>query len=154
MDEQGEREDLAARLKALGEENAALREALGARDKAHGEALEKLKAEHAAQLAAARKGAAIELALTRAGARSAKAARALLREEELALGPDGRVEGLDAQLEALRESDPYLFEETKAPRLKSFTPGESADELPPAKPDPARMTYSQMAAYLAERFNP
>lgn len=118
------------------------------------EALEQEKAEltaaHAEELAAVKRSAAIDLALAAAGARNCKAVRALLQEEALVLGGDGTVEGLAEQLAAIRKSDPYLFcQEERRPTGRGFVPGESADLLPDAAPDPAHMTYAQLAACLS-----
>lgn len=61
-----------------------------------------------ADLAQARKDSAIQVALVEARARNTKAARALLDETKITLNADGTLSGLD--VEALRKSDPYLFE--------------------------------------------
>lgn len=120
------------------------------------EALEQEKAElmaaHAEELAAVKRSAAIDLALSAAGARNCKAVRALLREAEITLGEDGTAEGLAEQIGALQKSDPYLFySEDRGQTGRGFVPGESADVLPDAAPDPAHMTYAQLAAYLSEQ---
>ncbi|MBP3037978.1 phage scaffolding protein [Bacillaceae bacterium Marseille-Q3522] len=51
---------------------------------------------------------AIEIALTGAKARNIKAVRALLDSEKITL-KDGELEGLDEQLKAVKEENPYLF---------------------------------------------
>ena len=58
---------------------------------------------------------ALRQSLRQAGARNEKAVRALLKEQELALGEDGTLQGLDEQLEALRHECGYLFGPNQAP---------------------------------------
>lgn len=60
-----------------------------------------------------RTDSAVEIALMRAKAKNPKAARALLDESKIKLDGD-KVLGLDDQLEALKKTDAYLFEEEKA----------------------------------------
>ncbi|MEA5060670.1 MAG: phage scaffolding protein [Candidatus Pelethousia sp.] len=60
------------------------------------------------QLDQLRRDSAIQLALVQAKARNPKAARALLDDSKIALNADGTLSGLD--VEALKKSDPYLFE--------------------------------------------
>ncbi len=129
-----EQEELMQRIEALEQEKAAM------------------IAAHAEELAAVKRAAAIDLALAAAGARNRKAVRALLDEEAVTLNGDGTAEGLEAQIEAIRQSDPYLFHGQEPKTVgRGFIPGESADVLPDAAPDPAHMTYAQLAAYLSER---
>lgn len=67
------------------------------------------KVEYETQLVQTKKNAAIELALTNAKALNLKATKALLNADELELGDDG-VKGLDEQLSAIKEANPFLFE--------------------------------------------
>ncbi|MGN1481460.1 phage scaffolding protein [Porcipelethomonas sp.] len=95
---------------------------------------------------------AVETALTAAGARNTKAVRSLLDVSKLKLGDDGKPTGFDEQLKAIQESDPYLFEEkqqTQQNNFRGFQPGASSDVKPGAKVDFSKMTYSEMAAYMA-----
>lgn len=59
--------------------------------------------------AATQKQAAIDLALVKNGAKNPKAVNALLDSEKVELTDEG-IKGLDEQLEALKESDAYLFQ--------------------------------------------
>ena len=52
---------------------------------------------------------AVDIALNGFKAKNAKAVRALLDLKEAKVGDDGKVAGLDEQLQKLQESDPYLF---------------------------------------------
>lgn len=108
---------------------------------------EQLKA-HNAEIARLKLDNAIEAALTASGARNNKAVRSLIDAGKLKLSEDGTLEGLKEQLDAVRRSDSYLFEDksTKTPTLKGFTPSPSADGLPAA--DISKMKYSELSAYM------
>lgn len=67
--------------------------------------IETLKTESIAN----QKQAAIDLALVKNGAKNPKAVNALLDSEKVELTDEG-IKGLDEQLEALKESDAYLFQ--------------------------------------------
>ncbi|WP_277631488.1 phage scaffolding protein [Atopococcus tabaci] len=90
------------------------------------------------KLTQAKLDAAVELALTKNGARNNKAVRALLNAEELELSDDG-VKGLDDQLNAVKEENPYLFgeaEEEKKPRFsKPGNPTISGNQEPQSLQD-------------------
>ncbi len=103
---------------------------------------------HAAELAQIKLDNAVDTALTTAGAKNIKAVRALLNASELKLGEDGALNGLAAQLDALRKSDAYLFKENEAPSFKGFQPGQGRDGVPGGKAA-ENMSYSEMCAYLA-----
>ncbi len=103
---------------------------------------------HAAEMAKLRLDNAVDTALTSAGAKNIKAVRALLDTSGLKLGEDGKLDGLTAQLEALKKSDGYLFKENEAPSFKGFQPGASGDGVP-QNLDTSKMTYSEMMAYMA-----
>lgn len=95
----------------------------------------------------------IEKALITAGAKNLKAAGSLLDREKITLNENGDLLGLEQQLEAIKQSDPYLFkdigEERPAIRgLTAYTPEEGADENS-EEADFSQMTYSQITDYLA-----
>lgn len=94
---------------------------------------------------------AIDAALTAAGARNVKAVRGLFDESKLKLADDGSVEGFKEQLTAVQKSDSYLFVEKQPVQqnFKGFQPGASGDIKPGTKVDTSKMTYSELAAYLA-----
>lgn len=71
--------------------------------------IERLKGENATQAF----NFSLEKALTGAKVRNPKALKALLDSETLKLDGD-KILGLDGQLEAIKESDPYLFEVEQA----------------------------------------
>jgi len=54
---------------------------------------------------------AINDELEYAGARNITAVRALIDKSKLELGEDGEIVGLVQQIEGLKKSDPYLFDE-------------------------------------------
>lgn len=90
---------------------------------------------------------AIELALIGAKAKNTKAVKALLNLENLEIGEDGKVKGLEDQIKNLTkdEGTAFLFEaESKTETLKGTDiAGKST------KKDIKDMTYSEMEAYLA-----
>lgn len=61
-----------------------------------------------------RKAAAIDLALTRARARDPQLTRAALNMDEIKIAGDGKVTGLDAQVEGLKKDKAWLFEDDAA----------------------------------------
>ncbi|EAE5404686.1 scaffolding protein, partial [Listeria monocytogenes] len=67
-----------------------------------------LESDYQSEIAETKKNSAIELALASAKAKNSKAVRALLDNDKLELTDEG-LKGLDEQLEALQESDAYLF---------------------------------------------
>ncbi|EIN8846764.1 phage scaffolding protein [Listeria monocytogenes] len=67
-----------------------------------------LESGYQSEIAETKKNSAIELALASAKAKNPKAVRALLDNDKLELTDEG-LKGLDEQLEALQESDAYLF---------------------------------------------
>lgn len=108
---------------------------------------------HAAEIKQLKIDAAIESALTGAKAKNNTAVKALLKDLDKAeLGEDGTIKGLAEQIEALQKSDAYLFDTTttKKTQVKGATPGESGNEEGDHGVDTSKMTYSELAAYLAE----
>ena len=108
---------------------------------------------HAAEIKQLKIDAAIESALTGAKAKNNTAVKALLKDLDKAeLGEDGTIKGLAEQIEALQKSDEYLFEakETKKTQVKGAKPGESGNEDGDHGVDTSKMTYSELAAYMAE----
>lgn len=78
--------------------------------------VEKLKSEikdlqtkYDTDLSATKRSSAIDVALMGAKAKNAKALKALLNLDEVKLDGD-KLLGLDAQLEGLKKSDPYMFD--------------------------------------------
>lgn len=57
--------------------------------------------------------AALDLGITKAQGKNATAIKALLDQSKLSLKDDGSVDGLDAALDAVKTSDPYLFTVTE-----------------------------------------
>lgn len=64
-----------------------------------------------AQLSQTKLNGALNTALTGAKVRNPKAVEGLLDMDKVKLSDDGKLEGLDDQLSALKESDAYLFDE-------------------------------------------
>lgn len=109
-----------------------------AKDEAHKTEIKQLKINNA-----------IETALTSAKAKNNLAVRALLKDIDKAeLLENGTIKGLDEQIKALQKSDGYLFE--TQPKFKGAKIGESGNEDGDKGVDTSKMTYSELAAYLAE----
>lgn len=108
---------------------------------------------HAAEIKQLKLDAAIDSALTGAKAKNITAVKALLKDMDKAeLGEDGTIKGLAEQIEALQKSDAYLFDTTtkKQTQVKGAKPGESGNEEGDHGVDTSKMTYSELAAYMAE----
>lgn len=104
---------------------------------------------HTAEINKLKMDNAINSALGAAGARNSKAVRGLFDESTFKLLDSGEVEGLSAAIEAVKKSDGYLFEEKAQTSFKGFQPGASGGVKPGTEVDPSKMTYSELADYLA-----
>jgi len=82
---------------------------------------------------------AIDKALTAAKAKNAKAVKALLDMEKVKLDGD-QLLGLDDQLKAIKESDPYLFGEPGRVGSGTNPPGAGTGEVNPWKKDSWNLT--------------
>lgn len=107
---------------------------------------------HAAEIKKLKVDSAVDNAITSAKGKNAKAIKALLNLENAELADDGTIKGLAEQIEALQKSDEYLFEakEAKKANVKGAKPGEAGNEDDDKKVDTSKMTYTELAAYLAE----
>lgn len=76
--------------------------------------LKDLQVKYDTDTANIRKAAAIDLALTRARARDPQLTRAALNMDEIKIDKDGKVTGLDAQVESLKKDKAWLFEDNAA----------------------------------------
>ena len=157
----GLREAVSEKEKSLKENEAAIAEAESLKRQLERlkEEAEQAKSAYGAELNALRVGSAVEKALIRAGARNLKAVGSLIDREQIAVDEKGGLTGLEQQLEALKQSDPYLFKESEqanssAPfgEIMTFAPEEGIDEGADGV-DFSQMTYSQITDYLAENSN-
>lgn len=107
---------------------------------------------HAAEIKKLQREAVDNELLTAANAKNNKAVLALLDAIEEAVDLDGYKTKRSEQLEAIKKSDSYLFEarESKKAKVKGAEPGESGNEDGDKGVDTSKMTYSELAAYLAE----
>ena len=107
---------------------------------------------HAAEIHNLKVNAAIDSALTGANAKNIVAVKALLKDMDKAeLDADGTtIKGLAEQIAALQKSDSYLFETKSSTKVKGATPGESGNEPGDKGVDTSKMSYTELAAYLAE----
>ena len=76
--------------------------------------LKDLQTKYDTDTANIRKAAAIDLALSRARARDPQLTRAALNMDEIKIDKDGKVTGLDAQVEGLKKDKAWLFEDDAA----------------------------------------
>lgn len=94
---------------------------------------------------------AIDTALTAAGAKNVKAVKPFIDTTKIKLGEDGKLTGLDEQLKEVQKTEGYLFVEKqqKQQTFKGFQPGASGEVKPGTEVDTSKMTYSELAAYMA-----
>lgn len=101
------------------------------------------KEKHDKEISDLKFGYALDAALAAAKVRDSLAVKAHLDTAELKLSEDGKITGLEAQLEKLKAENDYLFENDKpAPTIGGSTPG-----VPGGKAT-NEMTYTELAAYL------
>ena len=86
----------------------------------------------------------IELALTEAGSKNNEVTRSLIDTEKVTVN-DGKLSGLEVQLNKLRKKAAFLFEDGLV-YLTGYRPEPSSDLLP--KVSGSGMTYSETVAYL------
>ena len=119
----GENDELKATIKQLQDDNKAA------------------EAKYKNDLAAKEKGFKIESALRDA---KVKAVISLLDTEKVSVGKDGTLDGLTDQLDALKQSDGYLFEQTEQQGRINIGGKFGNDDTPQVKDD--------VASRIAERF--
>ena len=103
---------------------------------------------HAAELKALKLDNAVSVALTEAKALNMKAVRALLELENAEFAEDGRIKGLDKQIEKLKAAeDSKMLFGAAVPPMKGAKLGEGGDRHP-AGGDTGKMSYDQLCAYL------
>lgn len=134
-------------LKKSSGDNAALQQQISDlqkqnadQEKAHNEELAKLKLDNA-----------IDTALTAVGAKNVKAVKPFIDTTKIKLGENGKLTGLDEQLKEVQKTEGYLFAEKqqKQQTFKGFQPGASGEVKPGTEVDTSKMTYSELAAYMA-----
>ena len=76
--------------------------------------LKTLQTKYDTDTANIKRDAAIDLALVKAHARDPQLTRAALKMDEIKLDKDGKVTGLDAQIEGLKKDKAWLFEDDPA----------------------------------------
>lgn len=129
----GDNAELKKQIEALQQQNAE-------QQKAHEAELKQLKLDNA-----------IDTALTAAGAKNIKAVKPFIDTSKVKLDNDGKLTGLDEQLKEVQKTEGYLFAEKqqKQQTFKGFQPGASGDVKPGTEVDTSKMTYSELAAYMA-----
>ena len=89
---------------------------------------------------------AIENAITNSKAKNSKAVRALLDLASAELDEKGAVKGLDKQLEALMQSDAYLFNAETQTITSGLKPGEQTQTKPNVQKKESEMSYDDFLA--------
>lgn len=104
---------------------------------------------HAAEIQTMKINNAVDTALIGAKALNTKAVKALLNLEKAELAEDGTVKGLAEQIKALQtaEDSKFLFGSST---MKGAKTGESGNDDGNKGVDVSKMTYSELAAYMAE----
>ena len=108
---------------------------------------------HAAEIKQLKIDSAVSTAITNAKGKNAKAIKALLNLTDAELSEDGTIKGLSEQIETLikAEDSKFLFDtETTKTKVKGVKPGESGNDDGEKGVDTSKMTYSELAAYMAE----
>ena len=107
--------------------------------------------EHDAEIHALKVDNAVNSALLGEKALNVKAVKALLNLDKAELNEDGTVKGLEDQIKTLKTADDskFLFGSSN-PALKGAKAGESGDDDGNHQVDTSKMTYSELAAYMAE----
>lgn len=118
---EAQKADQAAKDTELEKANSTIKELQATVAKFDGVDVEKLKTDLSAlqdkyntDTASLRLNSALELAIVAGKAKNSKAVRALLDESKVKLD-GGKLYGVEEQLEALRKSDAYLFEDSTPP---------------------------------------
>ena len=107
--------------------------------------------EHVAEIHALKVDNAVNAALLGEKALNVKAVQALLNLDKAELDEDGTVKGLADQIKTLKAADDskFLFGSSN-PALKGAKAGESGNDDGNHQVDTSKMTYSELAAYMAE----
>lgn len=109
---------------------------------------------HAAEIKQLKVDSAVNAALTAAKAKNIVAVKALLKDLDKAeLLEDGSIKGLSEQISALvkAEDSKFLFDtDSKKTQFKGTEPGQGGNDDDNGKVDTSKMTYSELAAYMAE----
>lgn len=108
------------------------------------------KKEYDSKIEQIKKESKLELALKDAKARNPKAVKALLDDEKISLDGDNLI-GLNEQLEALKESDAYLFGDDEPAGLKGRQPHPPVGEQKGiTREDISKMSYKERVQFKQE----
>lgn len=106
---------------------------------------------HAAEIQTLKINNAVDTALLNAKALNTKAVKALLNLDGAELAEDGTVKGLDEQIKILQTADDSKFMfGSSTMTMKGAKTGESGNDDGDHGVDTSKMTYSELAAYMAE----
>lgn len=140
-----ERDGQIETLKASSGDNEALKKQIEDLQAANKEAADKYDAD----LKQLRRDNAVENGIVNFKGKNAKAIKALLDYEKIEVLEDGTTKGLTEQLEALAKAeDSSMLFGSSTPNVKGMVPGKGK-ETPGSGVDTSKMTYSELAAYMA-----
>lgn len=106
---------------------------------------------HAKEIQTLKINNAVDTALLNAKALNTKAVKALLNLDGAELAEDGTVKGLDEQIKTLQTADDSKFMfGSSTMTMKGAKTGESGNDDGDHGVDVSKMTYSELAAYMAE----
>ena len=140
-----ERDGQIETLKASSGDNETMKKQIEDLQAANKEAADK----YAADLKQLRLDNAVDNAIAAAHGKNAKAIKALLKLENVEVLEDGTTKGLTEQIEALTKAeDSSMLFGSSTPNVKGMVPGKGKDN-PGSGVDTSKMTYSELAAYMA-----
>lgn len=140
--------DVLKQLGALQKETGSVEDLKAQIQKLQDDAKESEKT-HAAEMKALKINNAVETALINAKALNTKAVKALLNLEGAELDEDGTVKGLADQIKNLQTADDSKFMFGSS-TMKGAKIGESGNDDGDKGVDTSKMTYSELAAFMAE----
>lgn len=114
--------------------------------------LEDLQKKYDTDIAAGKLNSALDMALLQAKARDIKAARALLKLDDIKLDGD-KLLGFDGQMEALKKDKGWLFESDEPP-AGGGTPGGPTVRTGGSHGEPGKAEPTSLAGALSEFYNP
>lgn len=108
-----------------------------------------LQKKHESEIHKMKLDSAIDTALTDAKALNKRAVRSLLNDvDKFEFDDDGKVVGLDEQIEALKSADDSKFLFGSVAKLKGAVVGESGNEGGDKPVDVSKMSYTEFANYV------
>lgn len=115
------------------------------------EANKQAKKQYESDLQATKLGYEIDNAITASGALNSKATKALIDLDKVSFGDDGKLIGLNDQLEAVKENNGFLFKQNSEPAEPKPAQKVVVDGNPsasaPTVPDVSKMSYKERLSF-------